>query len=50
MVILAEAPGKLPFPMTVEGAPVGGDGINFYQYVLPIDRSAAEQEKQGAGK
>jgi hypothetical protein len=42
MVVLAEAPGKLPFPMTVEGDPVAGDGINFYQYVLPIDRSAVE--------
>ena len=38
---LAEAPGPLPYPMTVEGDPVTGDGLNFYQFVIPMDRSAA---------
>ena len=40
MVVLAQADGPLPFPMTVEGDPVAGTGTVFYQYVLPLDRSA----------
>jgi hypothetical protein len=40
MVVLAQAPGQLPYPLTVEGDPVPGDGLNFYQFVVPLDRSA----------
>jgi len=40
MVILAQAPGQLPYPLTVEGDPVPGEGLNFYQFVVPMDRSA----------
>jgi len=43
MVVLAQADGPLPFPMTVEGDPVTGSGTTFYQYVLPIDRTAVEK-------
>jgi hypothetical protein len=39
LVILAEADGPLPFPMDVEGERVSGTGTDFYQFVLPLDRS-----------
>ena len=50
MVVLAEVPGALPFPMTVEGDPVTGDGLTFYQFVIPIDRSAMTQDDSAATK
>jgi len=40
LVVLAEAPGPLPFVLEVQGDPVSGQGTNFYQFVLPLDRSA----------
>ena len=43
LVVIAQADGPLPFPMTVEGDPVTGTGTTFYQYVLPLDRSAVEK-------
>ena len=48
MVVLAQAQGPLPFPMTVEGDPVTGDGLNFYQFVLPMDRSVAYASDEDA--
>lgn len=42
LVILAQAEdaGPLPAPVEVEGDIVGGDGQSYYQFILPIDRSA----------
>jgi hypothetical protein len=48
MVILAEAPGPLPIPMTVSGETVGGEGLNFYQFVIPVDRSPLKSTTQPA--
>jgi hypothetical protein len=39
LVILAEADGPMPFPLDVEGERVSGTGTDFYQFVLPLDRS-----------
>jgi hypothetical protein len=41
LVVLAEAQGPLPIPLEVEGDRVAGDGTIFYQFVLPLDRTAA---------
>lgn len=40
MVILAEASGPLPMPLFVAGEQVSGSGLNLYQFVIPLDRSA----------
>jgi hypothetical protein len=40
MLIFAQSQGPLPMPLEVEGEPVKGDGLIFYQIVLPMDRSA----------
>lgn len=42
LVVAAQADGAqpVPFELEVEGSTVGGDGTVFYQFVLPIDRSA----------
>ena len=42
LVVLAQADGPLPFPLTVEGEPMSGTGTVFYQYVLPLDRTPLE--------
>jgi hypothetical protein len=41
LIVLAEADDavKLPFPLYVEGSRIDGSGINFYQFVLPLDHS-----------
>jgi hypothetical protein len=31
---------KLPFPLEVEGNRIDGEGVIYYQYVVPVDRSA----------
>jgi hypothetical protein len=42
LVVLAEAPDTpIPIPLDVEGDKVTGNGTTFYQFVLPLDRSAA---------
>ena len=38
LVILASAHGPLPIPLKVDDQPMAGDGTNFYQFLLPIDR------------
>jgi hypothetical protein len=38
LLIFAESQGPLPMPLNVEGEPVKGDGLIFYQFVLPLDR------------
>jgi hypothetical protein len=40
LIVLAESEGPLPVPIDVEGDKVAGNGTIFYQYVLPLDRSA----------
>src|SRR5205085_2752017 len=42
LIVLAQATTPLPVPLTVEGDKPEGTGTTFYQYVLPIDRSAVE--------
>src|SRR5206468_3487485 len=36
----ADPTGKLPVPIQVEGDEVGGEGTTYYQFILPLDRSA----------
>ena len=40
MVVLAQADGPLPVPLTVDGDVPSGGGRLFYQAVLPMDRAA----------
>jgi hypothetical protein len=42
LVILAESDANtpLPVPIEVEGELVTGEGITYYQFILPLDRSA----------
>jgi hypothetical protein len=42
LVILAESEpaGPLPVPISVEGDLVTGEGTTYYQFILPLDRSA----------
>ncbi|HVT90870.1 MAG TPA: hypothetical protein VHD56_18595 [Tepidisphaeraceae bacterium] len=40
LVVLAETEGPLPIPLEVEGEPVTGSGLTFYQFALPLDHSA----------
>ena len=42
LLILATVKGPLPIPVQVEGSRLGGDGVTLYQFMLPIDRSAAD--------
>lgn len=39
LVVLAEAEGELPMPLSVEGDRISGQGLILYQFVLPLDRS-----------
>jgi hypothetical protein len=48
LVVLARADGPLPFPLEVEGQRIGGEGIVYYQFVVPIDREVANDEAQSA--
>ncbi|HEV2292883.1 MAG TPA: hypothetical protein VGR35_03455 [Tepidisphaeraceae bacterium] len=42
LVVLAEARNTpIPIPLDVEGDKVGGNGTTFYQFILPLERSAA---------
>jgi hypothetical protein len=42
LVVLAEARNTpIPIPLDVEGDKVGGNGTTFYQFVLPLEHSAA---------
>jgi hypothetical protein len=41
LVVLAEATGPLPFPLEVEGNPVGGEGTILYQAVIPLEQPTA---------
>jgi hypothetical protein len=40
LVVLAESREPLPIPLLVDGDRVGGEGTTYYQFVLPLDRSA----------
>ena len=42
LIVLAqsETPSPLPIPIEVEGEPVTGNGTIYYQFILPLDRSA----------
>ncbi|MDQ3440548.1 MAG: hypothetical protein M3478_09390, partial [Planctomycetota bacterium] len=42
LVVLAEAPNTpIPIPLDVDGDKVTGHGATFYQFILPLERSAA---------
>jgi len=46
MAIIGVAAGdeeKLPFPLEVQGDRIEGAGIIYYQFVVPVDRSAVQQ-------
>ena len=40
LIVMAEANGPIPIPIEVDGDPVTGDGLSFYQFVLPLDHSS----------
>ena len=42
MVVIGEAEGPLPFPLEVNGDRMSGQGVTFYQFVVPLDRSALD--------
>lgn len=43
LVVVAEADGSpLPFPMQVQGTPIGGTGTTFYQAAIPLKRTMLE--------
>ena len=42
LVVLAQAPGPLPIPVEVEGVKIADEGMVFYQFVLPVDRTEAD--------
>ena len=47
LVVLAEAPqSPIPIPLDVDGDKVTGNGTTFFQFVLPLERSAALAEPQ----
>ena len=48
LLVVAHTTGPLPIPLTVEGDKITGDGPIYYQFVLPLDRQAVEQEIQAA--
>lgn len=43
LLVLAETGGPLPFPMEVEGDPLGGTGTTYYQFVVLVDRSEQQE-------
>jgi hypothetical protein len=45
LIVLAESDGDgpMPIPMSVDGDSVAGEGMTYYQFVLPLDRSALNQ-------
>lgn len=49
LLILAQADGELPIPVEVEGDRVKGEGITYYQFILPFDRSKLEFAEPGSG-
>ena len=47
LVILAQSASDtrhVPFPLSVNGSGVGGEGKVFYQYALPLDRTEMEKD------
>jgi len=38
MIVLAQSTGPLPAPVTVEGSTPQSDGINLWQFVIPVTR------------
>jgi hypothetical protein len=46
MVVIAEADGPIPMPLEVEGDRITGDGLTFYQFVIPLDHSAVASTTQ----
>jgi hypothetical protein len=42
LLILARSSGDMPIPLEVEGEKITGDGPIYYQFVLPLDRTALE--------
>jgi hypothetical protein len=46
LVVLAESREPLPIPLLVNGDRIGGEGTTYYQFVLPLDRSAERLSEQ----
>lgn len=45
LVVARSDPGKpLPFPLEVEGNRVEGQGVTYYQFIIPIDRSGSSTQ------
>ena len=49
LLILAQAEGGLPIPVEVEGDRVSGEGVTYYQFILPLDHSKMEFAEPGSG-
>lgn len=46
LVVVAQADKRpLPFPLQVNGDPVGGEGTVIYQFALPMDHSSADDPR-----
>jgi hypothetical protein len=43
LLILATAKGALPIPLMVDDEKMTGDGTNYYQFILPMDRGKLDQ-------
>jgi hypothetical protein len=43
LLILATAKGPLPIPINVDDEKMTGDGTNYYQFILPMDRGKLDQ-------
>jgi hypothetical protein len=48
MVVLAEASGPLPIPLTVEGTTPTGNGVILCQFILPLGRANGGASKMPA--
>ena len=40
IAVSSTADEKLPFPLEVQGDKIEGKGVIYYQFVVPVDRSA----------
>ena len=47
LIVLAETePGAMPIPIEVEGDLVTGEGVTYYQFLLPLNRTALSAATQ----
>lgn len=47
IIARGETDGPLPFPLTVGGDRVAGEGVNYYQFIVPLNRNGSASEPAG---